>query len=176
MKIKDNNTMTDAARLDDCDSNPDCKQRDTIQRIFGLWKETNKQQINFQRELVKRDETIKRAFDDVQDKIKWLISELEKREYINNYNKREKEILENRIDGQQEIDVDLYSQVAELRAEQAKMQKDIAVIKTSVTLDDKNKDRKWSFEEKVIIAVIGGIVAPLLLLAIIFMVKLIIWG
>lgn len=68
----------------------ECVQKDTIQRIFTLWKETNTQQEAFQRQQTKRDQRLKDAFDTTTTTVKDLITELDKRKLINNYNEKEK--------------------------------------------------------------------------------------
>lgn len=73
-------------------------------------------------------------------------------------------------------DGDLESKLTELQADMTTVKTDIAVIKATVIKEEKEEDTRWSFKEKVIIAVLSAILFPLLVLLIIFLVKTFIWG
>lgn len=103
----------------------ECVQKDTLQRTFKLWQETSKQQENFQRQLISRDQRIKDAFDQVQATINTLIGDLEKRKLINNYNEKEKQQLQRMIEDAEDTDGDLYSKVGEMDGRLVKVETDL---------------------------------------------------
>lgn len=76
----------------------ECIQKDTINRIFRLWQELDKRQENFQKHQVTRDQKLMDAFNKTTTTVKDLITELDKRKLINNYNDREKQQLKEMIE------------------------------------------------------------------------------
>lgn len=92
----------------------ECVQKDTIGRSFTLWQDTQKQMQELEKKMVSRDNKIKEAFDEVTKSIDNLINEMDKRRYINNYTAKEKELLEKRVDGQEETEVHLFTKVGEI--------------------------------------------------------------
>lgn len=94
----------------------ECVQKDTLQRIFKLWRDTSKQQEQFQRQLISRDQRIKDAFDQVNTTINTLIGDLEKRKLINNYNEKEKQQLKAMIEDAEDTDDDLYGKVERIES------------------------------------------------------------
>lgn len=103
----------------------ECVQKDTLQRIFKLWRDTSKQQEQFQRQLISRDQRIKDAFDQVQNTITTLIGDLEKRKLINNYNEKEKQQLQRMIEDAEDADGDLYSKVGEMDGRLVRVETDL---------------------------------------------------
>ncbi len=103
----------------------ECVQKDTLQRTFKLWQETSKQQEQFQRQLISRDQRIKDAFDQVQNTITTLIGDLEKRKLINNYNEKEKQQLQRMIEDAEDADGDLYSKVGEMDGRLVRVETDL---------------------------------------------------
>ena len=85
----------------------ECVQKDTINRIFLLWKETSKQQESFQRQLISRDQKIKDAFDETQRSIQDLTMQLREREQINGQTQKE-------IDRLEGSDGEVYHKIDEL--------------------------------------------------------------
>jgi len=103
----------------------ECVQKDTINRIFNLWRETSKQQEQFQRQLISRDQKIKDAFDQTQQTIQELIGDLEKRKLINNFNEKEKQQLQHMIEDAEATDGDLYSKVGEMDGRLVRVETDL---------------------------------------------------
>lgn len=103
----------------------ECVQKDTINRIFNLWRETSKQQENFQRQLISRDQKIKDAFDSVNTTLNTLIQDLDKRRLINNFNEKEKQQLQHMIEDAEATDGDLYTKVGEHDARLVKVETDL---------------------------------------------------
>lgn len=93
----------------------ECTQRDTIQRIFTLWRTLETQREQDKKEALSRDEKIKEAYDNNTKELQALRQDLENRRFINNYNDREKELLRTRVDevgGKAEkADIDIYTKV-----------------------------------------------------------------
>jgi len=76
----------------------ECVQRDTIQRIYQLNRETETLRLEDKEEAIKRDSKLKEAFLEVLDEVKLLRSDLEERKLINNFNEKDKERLQQLID------------------------------------------------------------------------------
>ena len=94
----------------------ECVQKDTLGRVFKLWQDTSKQQEQFQKQLITRDQRIKDAFDQVNKTLATLISDLDKRRLINNYNEKEKQQLKAMIEDAEDADGDLYGKVERLES------------------------------------------------------------
>jgi predicted transcriptional regulator len=92
----------------------ECIQKDTINRIFRLWQELDKRQENFQRHQVTRDQKLKDAFDQTTTTVKDLITELDKRKLINNYNEKEKAQLKELIQEDKDDGHNLSMKVGEM--------------------------------------------------------------
>jgi len=89
----------------------ECAQTSTLE-------EMQKQQDQFYKSFTQRDEKLKHAFDQVNKSIEHLTHELDKRKLINNFNKEEKERLQQRVDAirekSEEADTNLVDRVTNL--------------------------------------------------------------
>ena len=128
MDLDTQNTHTQTLTQEDGKQIPitiECIQKDAMTRYFQLWKETTAQQEAFQKQLITRDQRIKDAFDHVNQTITTLISDLEKRKLINNYNEKEKQQLQHMIEDREDADGDLYSKVGEIDGRLVRVETDL---------------------------------------------------
>lgn len=116
----------------------ECHQKDTIQRIFGLWKDLKVE--------VKEDN------EKIINELEGLRKDLDERKYINNFNKKEKKRLEERVESigekTEEKDNTIIDRVTNL--EQA-----VVVI----AKNDENQDKSISKLEKLLYVAIGLIIS-----------------
>lgn len=76
----------------------------------------------------------------------------------------------------EEEDNTLRDDLDKVRDDVVDLKVDIAIIKSKVLKEDEKKNREWSLQEKVIIAILTSILAPLIVLLIVFLIKTFIWG
>lgn len=122
----------------------ECHQKDTIQRIFTLWKELEAKEKH-------RDKKIKQAFDTTTKELSALRKDLDERKLINNYTKNEKDWLIRRVESigekSEEVDTTLSNRVTNLEK---------AVVE--IAKNDENQDRSISDIKKLMYVAIGAII------------------
>lgn len=123
----------------------ECAQTSTLEKM-------QKQQDQFYKSFTQRDEKLKHAFDQVNKSIEHLTHELDKRKLINNFNKEEKERLQQRVNAigekSEEADTNLLDRVTNLEK---------AVI--AIGKNDENQDKSISKLEKLLYVSIGLIIS-----------------
>lgn len=132
----------------------ECSQRDTIQRIYDLNRDTDK-----------RIDTLTDDIDRVNNNINQLRHELDERKLINNYNTKEKEFLRSRVDSglerSEEVDKSIKEAVETIDDRLIRLETLIPEMSKSV------EDIAWKYDRMFWL---------ILSFLILFIIKTFIWG
>ena len=114
----------------------ECVQKDTIQRIFGLWKdlikqikrdkeEAERQRQEDQRALERRDQALMDSYNESTKAIEKLRQDLENRKLINNFNEKDKDnlrqLLKDQNDKTDGVDAEVDSYTKRLNSVEGKI-------------------------------------------------------